>query len=548
MPVLTVKTGSFSGRRFEIGKNVEIGRAAVADVALADPSISRRHASLVRRGDVWLVHDLGSQNGTAVNGRLLREPAALKDGDEIRLGAIVLEFRDEPPPAPKRPTSGVNLSDLGQTVLQSMKAAGPVDALLSVGATADLARRLRLVYDVGLAISRTLDEDTLLGGILDELFNVLPKADHGFVMLHDAATGEEKVAAVRSRTGGGPLSMSRTIVRDVIESRRGVLSIDALFDERFPQSESIQLLGIRSVVCVPMLAQDEILGIVTLYSKDAAHSFDREDMALLLAIAGQAGVALSRARLHARVLSQELLERDLALARRIQARFLPKEVPEVPGWSFCDHYAPALEVGGDYFDFLELPPPLVGIAVGDVSGKGVSAALVMAKLGSEVRYHSVGRTDPGEILTRVNRALSADLEDGVFVTGALLAVDMERGEARLTSAGHPAPLLRRARGAVEPAPVPSGVPIGVAGTTIFGTTAFRLDPGDIAVLYTDGVTEAADKSGALFGDDRFRRAIAAADGTPAGVLKSVLDAVARFAGDEPQSDDITLVAFGRTRH
>ncbi len=544
MPVLIVKTGSLSGRRFEIRKDAEIGRAAVADVVLADPSISRRHAALGRKGPDWVLHDLGSQNGTCVNGKRLREPAALKDGDEVRLGAIALEFREDPSPARRRPSSGVSLSHVDQTVLQSMKAEGSVEALLSAGDAADLARRLRLVYDVGFAISGTLDEETLLGRILDELFAVFPKADKGFVMLHDAATGEQTVAAVRSRSGETALPMSRTIVRDVLGSRRGILSVDALLDGRFPASESIQLLGIRSVVCVPMLAQEEILGIVTLYSKDATHSFTREDMALLLAIASQAGVALSRARLHERVLSQELLTHDLALARRIQLRFLPKEVPEVPGWSFGDHYAPALDVGGDYYDYLELPPPLVGVAIGDVSGKGVAAALVMAKLGSEVRYHSVGRTDPGEILTRVNRTLSSDLEEGVFITGALAAVDVGRGEVRLASAGHPAPLVRRASGAVEAAPVPSGVPLGVASGTIYGTTAFRLEAGDVAVLFTDGVTEAADRSGAFFGEERFRRAVAASPGTPAGVLKSVLEAVTRFAADQPPSDDITFVALG----
>jgi sigma-B regulation protein RsbU (phosphoserine phosphatase) len=547
MPVLTVKSGTLAGRRFEFQKNVEVGRAALIDVELTDPSVSRRHALFAFRVGTWILTDLGSQNGTAVNGKRLREPTALRDGDEIRFGAVVVEFRN-PPSGPKRPISSVSLSDLGQTVLQSLKATSGVDALLSAeSGSPDVARRLQLVYDVGTVLSNTLDEEPLLGRILDELFAVFPKADHGFILLHDAATGDVSTAAVRSRSAESPLSMSRTIVQDVIRNRRGVLSLDALIDERFPQSESIQLLGIRSLVCVPMLAHDEIPGVITLYSSAMAQSFDRDDMALLLAIAAQAGLALSRARLHALAVKQEVFQRDLALARRIQARFLPKGTPDVPGWAFSDHYAPALEVGGDYFGYLELPRPFVGVAIGDVSGKGVSAALVMAKLGSEVRYHSVGRTDPAEILGRVNRALADDLEDGVFVTASLLVLDVETGNARLATAGHPAPLLRRASGDVSPAPVSGGLPLGVAGATVFGASSFALGPGDVAVLYTDGVTEAANQSGALFGEERMRKAVAAAPGAPDPVLRAILGAVTRFAGNEPPSDDITLVCLGPAR-
>ncbi|HQR47370.1 MAG TPA: SpoIIE family protein phosphatase [Thermoanaerobaculia bacterium] len=548
MPVLKVKTGSLAGRAFDIRKDAEVGRTSLVDVELADPSVSRRHASLARRGESWILTDLGSQNGTAVNGKRLREPVALHDGDEVRFGAVVLDFRNPPEAGPKRPTSDVSLTDLSQTVLQSLKASSTVDALLSGGAAApDLARRLQLVYDVGTVLSRTLDEEPLLSRVLDELFAVFPKADYGFILLVDASTGEVTPAAVRSRSGGAPPAMSRTIVQDVVRNRRGVLSVDALIDERFPQAESIQILGIRSLVCVPMQAHDEIPGVITLYSNAATQSFDRDDMALLLAIASQAGLALSRARLHARSLKQELLEQDLALARRIQARFLPKGSPEVRGWAFCDHYAPALEVGGDYFDFLELPRPFLGIAIGDVSGKGVSAALVMAKLGSEVRYHSVGRTDPAEILGRVNRVLSEDLEDGVFVTASLLVVNTESGEVRMASAGHPPPLVRRASGAVTPLAAGARLPLGVADSTVFPAASFALGPGDVAVLYTDGITEAADRSGALLGEERMKATVAAARGTPEAVRTALLDAVSRFAGDEPPSDDITLVCFGPTR-
>ncbi|HEV2064255.1 MAG TPA: GAF domain-containing SpoIIE family protein phosphatase, partial [Thermoanaerobaculia bacterium] len=322
--------------------------------------------------------------------------------------------------------------------------------------------------------------------------------------------------------------------------------MDAASDERFDEKRSIRLLGIRSVVCVPMIAGNEIHGVVALDSTGSPGAFEKDDMALLVGIAGQAALALANTRLHRQLVAQELLEQDLALAKKIQVRFLPKNPPEVPGYDFRAFYLSAQEVGGDYYDFFALPEGRIGIALGDVSGKGISAALYMVKLSGEMRYHSVGQSEPAGILSRVNRALCGGEEEGMFATAILLVLDTRTREVKLASAGHPEPLLRRRDGRVEPISVPPNSPVGVDEGSAFEQRAFTLAPGETVVLYTDGVSEAADADRRLFGTQRLIETLGASDGSPEGALNDVLAAVSKFSEGEPQADDLTLLCFGPT--
>lgn len=549
MPSLIIKSGPRAGYRFEFGKNVEVGRGATLDLSIDDPTISRRHASFSLDEKGCWIQDLQSQNGTAVNGQVLLKPKLVHDGDELRLGGVRLEFRwEQEPRAPRPSDSVVRLSDAGPAVLRVQQASDPLSSLLRDAdprSIAAITQRLRLVYDIGLTISQTLDEDSMLSLLLEKLFEVFPKAERGFIMLYDSRDGELTAKTVRTRSGeSSEIAISRSLVRDVITNGRGVLSVDAQMDGRFVVNKSIQLIGVRSVVCVPMIARDEIYGILTLDSTAAAGAFDPDDMALLLGIGGQAALSLANARLHSRLVRQELMEQDLALAKKIQARFLPKKPPEVAGYDFRSYYSSALEVGGDYYDFLELPESLWGIAVGDVSGKGVSAALYMVKLSSEIRYRSAGQSEPAKILERVNASIARDSEEGMFVTAILLVLDPSTNRLRVASAGHMLPLVRRADGTVIALSSPRNTPLGALAGASFEQSAFELRTGDAVLVYTDGVSEAADHEDHFFGEERLLLAMRRSDGTPEGILTEVLSAVKGFLGRQPQNDDITLVCFG----
>jgi serine phosphatase RsbU (regulator of sigma subunit) len=366
------------------------------------------------------------------------------------------------------------------------------------------------------------------------------------MLLLQGEQGELLPRIARTRQGQAThIAASRTLIRQVISLRKGVLSVDTQGDERFRDVESLIGLGVRTLVCVPMLAYDQVYGVIQVDSSRGALPFDQSDVGLVFAMACQVATAVANARMHARLVAQELMQRDLQLARSIQRHFLPRGTPQLAGHCFAVEYTPALAVGGDYYDFLELPNGQTALAVGDVSGKGVSAALYVAKLGSELRYAAVGQTEPALILERVNDALARDdNEEAMFVTLVLVTLEAASGQLKIANAGHLTPLVRRASGTVERLDAPAQPPLGVREQAVFEQTSHRLEQRDVLVLYSDGVTEATSRSRALFGDERLSAAVGAADGTAGAVCAGIVSGVRAFLDGAPQNDDITVVTLG----
>lgn len=539
MPAFVIESGPQSGRRIPLERDVVVGRGTLPDVALSHPTVSRRHAAVrITDGDRCSITDLGSDNGTYVNQHQIREPTSLRNGDRVRIGAIELryEIEEEAPP--------------GTVVSYSDDTAPKGVVHVSADwkeADRELGDRLRVLYEVGEALSGTLDEEALLGRVLDSVFSFFPQAERGFIVVRAEEGDGLVMRAARTRQGAvREIGVSRTLVNDALQSRQAILSADAVGDNRIQTSETLIALKLRTLVCVPMVAQDKAWGVLQLDSSVSTRPFEKEDVPLLMAIASQAALALAGARMHSRLVRQELLEQDLQHATRIQLQFLPLCPPKVAGWEFADKYRAALEVGGDYYDFLELGGGWVGVAVGDVCGKGVPAALYMARLSSEVRYQSVGQMDPAGITQRVNRSLCRDGGDDMFVTLVIAAIEPSTGKVHFSSAGHLPPLVRRRDGRVETIDVTGAPPAGIMGDVGFHTTTCQLDPGDVAILYTDGVTEAMGPGAEEFGDDRLIEAVGRAEGTPEGIVTSIVDAIDEFVGDEVQSDDTAVVCFGRT--
>jgi phosphoserine phosphatase RsbU/P len=384
MPTFIITRGTETGRRFEFREDIEIGRAPQLAFSINDRGISRRHAGVSVRNGVVTVSDLGSQNGTIVNGQLIRAATLLKDGDEVRVGGVWLKFQQEVE-KPDAESSSVQLDDKPQGVIRSITAVDAGAPLADEGdekpTVETLSKRLKLLYDVSVAIHQVLDEETLFALILRKLFEVFPSADRGFILILNPAKNELKPAAVLARPGmSGQIGISRELVWNVVRNRQGIVSVDAMLDGRFQESHSIVAMGLHAVVCVPMMADDEVHGVLAIDSLRSSGAFGKDDMALLVGIAAQAALALTKARLHRQLVGREILERDLALAKKIQARFLPRGEPDPPGWTFQAHYASAFEIGGDFYDFIDLPGNHLAVVIGDVSGKGVAAALYMVKI------------------------------------------------------------------------------------------------------------------------------------------------------------------------
>ena len=339
MPKLLIESGQASGRAFEFDDDILIGRGLAPDFAIHDSRVSRRHAAMRRQGKTYLLSDLGSGNGTMVNGVRITGPTALADGDRIRLGDVLLEFRWADASKEDGKTA-VRFLEPGQAtalqpVLGAMDADRSVASFLTSGVgerdSLEVARkRLRVIVEVSEAISDTLDEQSLLTLIMKKLFEVFPQAERGFIMLSEAGQDELHAEVALTRSGEpAEIAVSRTVVRDAIENRRGTLSADAMGDARFADSATVLSLKLRSVVCVPMIARGDVLGIIHL--DGSGKPFVKDDMAMLVGIARQAAVSLSNARKHAHLLKQGRMDEDLALARKIQSHFLPRSTASSPG-------------------------------------------------------------------------------------------------------------------------------------------------------------------------------------------------------------------------
>lgn len=546
MPTLTIQSGLLKGQQFRIDRTTVIGRGATADVSLADPGVSRRHASLQRQDGSWIVEDLGSANGTLVNRRRVAGPTRLTDGDLIGVGSVLAGFTDDAPTQQQVAEPSVQYRDEGPPPAVLISMSGDRASGDPAAAAIDEAVRLRFLADFAKIGTLVFDEPALVAFITDELLALVPRADRSVVLTCE----NEELVPRASRTRSGQTTeivASRQLLRDVMAKREAVLAIDTLADERYSESESILALGIRAAICAPMMFQGEIYGVVQVDSQSPGVPFKEADVALVLSLASQLGMALGYARLHATLVERELIERDIALARRIQQQFLPVGRLEMPGYTVAVEYRPALGVSGDFYDLIELEGGRVALVVGDVSGKGISAALYASKLTTDLRYQTVGQTQPGDILARTNRILASRDHEGMFATIAVVVIDPSAGTIELANAGHPPPYVRRRDGRVTPLGRPGGSPLGLDPDAVFHQTHCDLLPGDSLVLYTDGVIEALNARQELFDEQRTMEAIQKSDGTVDGVLASLRAAIDAFIGRAPQSDDVTMLCLRRER-
>jgi serine phosphatase RsbU (regulator of sigma subunit) len=422
--------------------------------------------------------------------------------------------------------------------------------------------KLKAILEITRNISSTFVLDTLAPRILDSLMEIFPQAERSVLALvrpddpkrtirqnyHKARQARRTAFRPGAQPDEPRISISRSILNQVIGLKKAVLSQDASADKNLPTSASIADLKICSIMCAPLLTPDgAALGILQLDTSDR-RQFNQEDLDLLLAVASQAAIAIQNANLHASLLQRERLDRDLRLAEQVQKRFLPQACPIVPNYEFFAHYHAAYEVGGDYYDFVPLPGGRIAIALGDVAGKGVSAALMMAKFSGDTRYAILTEGSPAAAAHKLNELLCLAGIDDRFITLCLAILDPATHELSLCLAGHPPLLIRRADGSVEQIGHDSaGMPLGIFPDNEYKQLSVGLSPGDVVVLYSDGVTDARSPADELFDSNanhRLNRTIADARGTPEMVGKTILQNIREFVASHAQADDITLLTFG----
>lgn len=536
MPTIEVASGINAGETHTIeARETLLGRHPDCQVVLRDSTVSRRHARITRDGEHYYVDDVGSQHGTRVNGELIRFPHRLKDGDEIQLSQVRLVFHDAASAGEKdRPSTIV-------TSLDVLRGGLPEDGH---------APKWRALLEITRSLGVSLDLRTILPKVLENVFRILPQASRGCIMLAEKPGGHLKAYAVRDSAGSSdqPPQVSRTITQLVVSEGKAILSSNAGEDERFQSSESVLDLKMHSLLCAPLVgASNEPLGMIHVDAEDPARQFTADDLDVLVNIANLVGQAVDHARLHETALQFDRRERDLETARQVQRHFLPQERPTIPGYELFDYYRPADAVGGDYFGYTPLPDGQWAIAVGDVAGHGIPAALLMARLCAEARYCLVTNRVPSDAVNALNQQLSRQ-NFAYFITFALCVLDPARHELTVVNAGHLPPLLRRsATGKIELIGVATcRPPLGIDAGLRYQQARVRLQPGDLVVMYTDGVSEARDPLGNIYGVERIQ-AICAAGTMPQAIVRSILADLKKFTEPGKQEDDICVVAFSRKR-
>jgi hypothetical protein len=540
MPYLQVVVGSEPGRRYPLDTDrLVIGRHPDCDVVIDSQAVSRQHAQIVFGDGDYFVEDLASRNGTFVNGQLVEGRRLLRDGDRLRICDLSLQFGDEN--ARRRRPEGMDISDPITPALLVDDDPGvrssTITSRLDVSSSQSGVRlevrpevKLKALLEIMQNLARSLAVDEVLPRLLDSLFKVFIQADRGFVVLRGPDGMPQVKAEKHRRLGGDQRSrISRTIINNVMESKRAILSTDAATDDRFDMSQSIVEFRIRSMMCAPIIGTDgESIGVIQIDTLDPRSRFEEDDLDLLANVALQAAVVIENATLHEEKLRQK------------QVR------PTVPGYHFFDFYRSAREVGGDYYNYVSLPGGKLAVVVADVSGKGIAAALLMAKLSSEVGFCLATEPTPAAAMCRLNAALSGGGWGDRFVTLVMTVLDPQEHVLTVVNAGHMPPLLRRAdREVREIGADVDGMPLGVRDDYCYEQHLVQLRPGDFVTLYTDGISEACNHREEQYGPQRIRRQIIAPIDGVSELGRHILEDVRTFVGDHPQSDDICLVCFGR---
>jgi serine phosphatase RsbU (regulator of sigma subunit)/pSer/pThr/pTyr-binding forkhead associated (FHA) protein len=541
MASLIAKKGPTPGRRFMLsGDCAVIGRQPDAAIYLESLAVSRQHARIVCDKGVYYVEDLGSSNGTWLNGEQVKGRAPLTESDELQIGPYVLNLQPDPP-------SG-NGEGQQQVIRARIEALPSNQTLFSQNP----AYKLQVVLEIAHHLGQTLELDPLLNRLLEQLFRLFPQADRGMVLLCEGDRLVVRAQRLRHQGASADYPYSRTIVRRALEEGVGLLSQDVGVDGNLPLTATLVSLNLRSFLCVPLIGwEGRRLGVIQLDALRQSQPFREEELEVLTAVALQVAVVLQNAAYHAERLREERFRQELLLAREIQQSFLPTDFQALQG-PHTELYAkvePARGVSGDFYDFFKLPDGRLVFFVGDVTGKGMPAALFMIAVRTLTRQLAPAAAGPGELLSRLHAALSADNPTQLFVTLACGTYDARDGAIVVAAGGHPAPLLRRKGGAVEEVAITPGMMIGSAPMALrFAETRLKLAAGETFILYTDGMTEGFAPDGvSMFGLDRLREVL----GGPRAALPlaecvaAACAAVQRFTGEAELQDDQTLFLLRR---
>jgi len=560
---LRIIQGARPGELHElVGDRIVLGRHPNCEVVLDNAAISRQHARMIREEASFVIEDLGSRNGTFVNAHSVSGLQPVANRDRIRICDIVLEFLEEMPLIEATVAEGLAYSDNSSWIehqnMATVDADNPPEiesssSIISTLNTGSIHSRLdvrpevklRAILEMSRLFSRTMDMPALMSKTLECLQELFPQSELGLVIFPDRQTGAPIIKAALTRDGDTSTEqkISSTVFQRAIETNAAILSEDLGDDTRFRESESASMLEIRSIMCSPLTGGEQTtFGAIQLMSKDLKKPFNQDDLDLFVSVTAQAGLAIENANMHVEIIQRREMERDLEVATQIQLGFLPNKKPTVLGFEFCHYYQAAQQVGGDYFDYVRLPDGRLVVVIGDVSGKGVPAALLMARLCSAVRYHLVSHNSVGRALTELNRELLDSSLGFRFITLIVVVIEPGSHELTIANAGHFPPLIYRPEGSEFLEVDFAGLPLGVGGEFEYHHGTIELAKGSTLLLYTDGIIETENHQKDLYGRERLREVRPEGDFSAEELINQILEDTTEFSEGLPQRDDRCVVA------
>ncbi len=406
---------------------------------------------------------------------------------------------------------------------------------------------LTILNDLARLISSTMEVDGILDRVVHSAIKTIG-AEQGVISLMEASHStplRTLVRGVDTSRPGKPMRLNDLLSGWLIKHRKPLvlddLSQDSRFNRVMPKGNRI-----RTVLGVPLSSRGNLIGVITLFNKKREERFSDDDVRMLSIIAAQSAQVIENARLYEQEKELQRIERELEMAREMQMALLPKQVPQLPGFEITGISMPARQVGGDYFDFIQISDHRLGIALGDVAGKGIPAALLMANLQAILRGEAhLGQT-PVETISRVNHVLYLNTEPRQFATLFYGVLDLRQRVLEYVNAGHNYPIWVSSDGRCE-ALKTGGLLLGMMPEYPYESGRLTLGAGDLLLIYSDGVNESLDPHDEQFGESRIRSFLEEERQLTAQELcDKLVDRVKRHADGQPQTDDITLVVLKAT--
>ena len=537
---LTVISPLFDGpfRHPLQGGGISIGRASECTIPIKDRYLSRRHAEIVLADGAWVLKDLGSVNGTYLNGSRVERDTPLNTGDRIRLGDTEIVF-EKPEPTTDRFVAIVD-SKATPTI------AIPIREIEKRPATIDV-QRLETLNALASDLIEDRPLDQLFGHIVDRVMEHLHPSRAAIAILGpDGRSFTHVELRRRSSNDQDELTISQTLLRELVEEKKALAYINVHSDEKLSQAHSIIMQGIYSILCAPMIINDAVVGLLYVDFLFTQRDIAEDDVRLIAQIARFAGIKLETTRLREEAIEKRITDEELKMAAGIQRRLLPKAPAGIKGYSFSGMNQPCRTVSGDYYDFVLRPDGRLYVVIGDVSGKGVTAGLMMAGLQVAFRIFSKQDPDPATFVTLLNQSLRETLPRSKFVSLFLARLDMTTGVVEYVNAGHTPPLWLHGDNTVEEV-VAGDILLGILTGAQYVNRRIHLQPGDSLILYTDGVTEAQNAAGSELGAQKLGDTLAQFHGLSAdAVATAVIETVLAHAGDyDSLDDDLTIVVVSR---